>query len=539
MKKIYLVSTKIAGLMLIGLLAFSSCTKNFKDFNTNNPYEGLDKDLEGDFYYVGAFFPQLQLAVIPPNNNQYQRQQNLVGDIFSGQMAVIGDWNSGHNNQTYFMPTLDWSDHPFEKVFTAAFTAYNKIKQKTNSDFDSHILSWAQILKVASMHRFTDMWGPIPYSQVGTGELTVKYDSQKEIYEQFFVELTKAIEVLTGYVTRNPGTTPMVEFDMVYGGDYVKWIKFANSLKLRLAMRISDVNPTLAQAMAEEAVAHQIGVITSNEDNAQIQTSMAATMTNPLYTLSIDQGECCMGATAQSIMVGYDDPRLKSYFMQAIIDENTKGYFGSRTGDVITTGTRPNYVKLSRLNVLPSTPLMWFNAAEVAFLKAEAAMKGWAMGTTVEQAYNSGILLSMSQFGVEAPVIAAYTADAVKKPINFSNPVIPSQNTTAVSNITIKWDNAAADDKKLERIITQKWIAIFPNGAEAWAEYRRTGYPAQFPLTKDDSNGTIDPSIGIRRMIFPPKEKTLNAVNYQQAVVLLGGPDNGGTPLWWDTKHAK
>lgn len=533
MKRIYMVSAKIAGLMLIGLLAFSSCTKNFKDYNTNNPYEGLPGDLEGDFYYVGAFFPQLQLAVIPPNANQYQRQQNLVGDIFGGHMAAIGTWNSGNNNQTYFMPTSDWSDHPFEKVFTSAFTAFNTIKKQTENDFDSPVLSWAQILKIASMHRFTDTWGPIPYSEVGSGALKVKYDSQQEVYESFFLELNKAIEVLTGYVTRNPGTTPMAEFDMVYGGDYVKWIKFANSLKLRLAMRISYVNPTLAKAMAEEAVAHQIGVITSNGDNAQIQSAQAAAITNPLHAISITLEECCMGATSQSIMGGYDDPRLKSYFTEVTIND-VKGFYGSRTGERITNNTE--YKKLSRINVQPSSPLMWLNAAEVAFLKAEGAMRGWAMGTTAEQAYNAGILLSMSQCGVESAAIAAYTADAVKKPINFVNPILPGQNTTAVSDITIKWDDAAADEKKLERIITQKWIAIFPNGAEAWAEYRRTGYPAQFPVKHNDSNGAVSSAIGIRRMIFPPKEKLLNAEHYQQAVTLLGGPDNGGTRLWWDKK---
>lgn len=536
MKKTYMVNAKIAGLILIGLIAFSSCTKNFKEFNTNNPYEGLDKDLLGDNYSVGAFFPQLLKAVIPPDANQYQRQQNLVGDIFSGQMTVIGTWNSGRNNQTYFIPTLDWSDHPFEKVFTNAFAAFNQIKKKTNSDFESHSLSWAQILKIASMHRFTDTWGPLPYSGLGVGSLAVKYDSQQEVYESFFIEITKAIDVLTGFVTRNPGVTPMAEFDMVYGGDYVKWIKFANSLKLRLAMRISDVNPTLAQAMAEEAVSHQIGVITSNDDNAQIQTSQASTMTNPLFTISITQEECCMGATAQSIMVGYEDPRLGAYFTQVSINDKS-GYYGTRTGEIITTNTE--YKKFSRIKVLPSTPLMWMNASEVAFLMAEGAVRNWAMGTTAEAAYNTGIRLSMEQNNVDPTSTASYIANTDKKPIDFVNPIFPTQNITAASDITIKWDDAATDEKKLERLITQKWIAVFPNGAEAWAEYRRTGYPKQFPVKNNHSNGNIDSNIGIRRMDFPPNEKLLNAKNYEQAVTLLGGPDHGGTPLWWDTKHKK
>lgn len=532
---IYLMSAKIAGILLLGLLALSSCTKNFEKYNLNSPYEGTDEDLEGDFYYVGAFFPQLQMAVIPPNANQYQRQQNLVGDIFSGHMAVIGTWNSGKNNQTYFTPTADWSDHPFEKVFTSAFTAFNKIKEKSNGDLDSPVLSWAQILKIASMHRFTDTWGPIPYSEVGSGSLMVKYDSQKEVYEQFFVELTKAIDVLTGYVTRNPGTTPMKEFDMVYGGDYAKWVKFGNSLKLRLAMRVSDIDPVLARKNAEEAVNHPLGLITSNADNAQIQSGQAASITNPLYMISVDLKECCMGATAQSIMVGYDDPRLSSYFSSVTINGKT-GYFGNRTGERITA--KAEYEKLSRINVSSGTPIVWLNAAEVAFLKAEGAVNGWTMGATAEEAYNTGIRLSMEQCGVGSDA-ATYMADNVKTPIAYVNPLFSSQNTAAVSDITIKWDEAATAERKLERIITQKWIALFPNGAEAWAEVRRTGYPKQFPVKNNDSNGTVDSNIGIRRMIFPPKEKLLNPENYQKAVVTLGGPDTGGTPLWWDKKHSK
>ena len=105
-----------------------------------------------------------------------------------------------------------------------------------------------------------------------------------------------------------------------------------------------------------------------------------------------------------------------------------------------------------------------------------------------------------------------------------------------VSTLTIKWNEADNEERKLERIITQKWIALYPNGAEAWSEYRRTGYPAQFPAIDDYSNGAVNVKIGPRRIPFPPSERRLNAENVEKAVQLLGGPDEAGTPLWWDKK---
>lgn len=529
MKNNILNGVKIA-ILLVGITAFSSCTGDFLEYNTNH-YEGVEDDITS-----GTFFVQLQTSVIPTNANQYQRQQNLTGDIYGGHLAVTGDWFSGKNYQTYFLPINEWLNHPMEHVFVNTFGAWGEINKKMEGDFESPTLAWAQILKVASLHRLTDVWGPMPYSEVGNGAYAVKYDSQKEIYEQFFAELTKAIDVLTGYVTRNPGTAPMKEFDMVYNGDYTQWIKFANSLKLRLAMRVSYIAPELARKSAEEAVNHSIGVITSNDDNAQIKTTSAANVVNPIFTISNDYKECRMSAVAQSILMGYNDPRLPKYFLSTTLENDATGYFGTRTGERITAKAR--YEQFSCPNVEANTPLMWLNAAEVAFLKAEAALNGWNVGTTVEQAYNTGIRLSLEQHGAGAKA-DEYIIDETKRPADFSNPIFAAQNIGALNTVTIKWDESADPDTKTARIITQKWIAIFPNGAEAWAEYRRTGYPKQFPVKNNDAGSVIDVNIGIRRMPFPPKEYQLNADNISTAITLLGGPDNGGTPLWWDAKHRK
>ena len=196
--------------------------------------------------------------------------ENLVGDIYSGYMAIPTNFNSNKNNATYFFQD-NWLNSPFTKVYTQAIGAYIEIKRHTKADIESHVFQWAQILKIASMHRFTDMWGPIPYIQVGSGAMTTPYDSQETVYMKFFEELDKAVEVLSKFVANNPGSKPMADYDLVYGGDYTKWIKFANSLHLRLAMRLAYVKPDVAQREAEKAVTAQGGLITSNDDNTGVK----------------------------------------------------------------------------------------------------------------------------------------------------------------------------------------------------------------------------------------------------------------------------
>ena len=119
--------------------------------------------------------------------------------------------------------------------------------------------------------------------------------------------------------------------------------------------------------------------------------------------------------------------------------------------------------------------------------------------------------------------------------VDNTDPKNPANSSAAVSTITVQWDGTASNEQKLERIITQKWLAIFPDGQEAWSEYRRTGYPKLFPVANNFSVGTIDTQIGIRRIPFPTSEYgNGNSAEVAKAVGLLGGPDNGGTRLWWD-----
>lgn len=255
---------------------------------------------------------------------------------------------------------------------------------------------------------------------------------------------------------------------------------------------------------------------------------------NQLYTMWANYKDIRMGASIWSILTGYEDPRLSKMFTQGTLNE-TSGYFALRTG-LNLDSNKDSRLGYSSPNIQSNTPIIWINAAEVAFLKAEGALRGWNMGgATPQSAYEEGIRLSFNEWGASGA--NEYMTDEVKTAANYIDPLKSSNNISAVSNITIGWKENDSKDKKLERIITQKWIATFPNGQEAWTEFRRTGYPKLFPVAVNNSSGTVDTDIQIRRLPFAKSEYTLNPQNIQEAIQLLGGQDNGGTRLWWDIEN--
>ena len=175
------------------------------------------------------------------------------------------------------------------------------------------------------------------------------------------------------------------------------------------------------------------------------------------------------------------------------------------------------------------------NAAEVAFLRAEGtAIYGFNMGGNAADFYNDGIRLSFEQWGVNGA--EGYITDDSSKPALYIDPAGVNTYERTLSTITIKWDEGATKAQKQERIITQKWIALWPLGNEAWADYRRTGYPRLIPATEEGnlSGGIVDSERGARRMPYPSEEYTSNTANIQYAVSnYLGGPDNMATDVWW------
>ena len=500
----------------------SACTGSFEDINTD-PYAAGKDDMSNDNYIVSSILTGMQGWVIPLDVNTHQFTDIVLGGALGGYTA---DSNPGLSTRiAIFNPTNDWTRVMLIRVIPEIYTAYNKLKVNSN---DEVALALASVIRVSAVHRVTDTYGPIPYSQIGADDaLTSPYDSQEQVYNQLFTELNAALEVLRAHSAESIKATS----DKIYSGNLSKWVRYANSLKLRIAMRLSYVAPALAEQYVREALAEDAGgVIESNADNAQIPTQ-----NNPFRVVMYDYngGDSRVSADITSYMNGYKDPRRAKYFTESTFTGGIQnGYIGLRSGISIPTQS----LLYSNMVVDYTTPLMWMNAAEVAFLKAEAALRGW-YGSTADArtCYEEGVRLSFEQWGVSADY-DAYIADATSLPASYVDPLGKESNTGETSSVTIKWDERGNFETNLEQIITQKWLAIYPEGFEAWCEFRRTGYPLLMPATNNRSGGVIPQGGYANRMPYPVEEYQENNEHINEAITLLGGPDNMATRLWWDCK---
>lgn len=528
MKKRNIINNFIVGSLVWG---FASCTGNYMDINSN-PYQ--PGDLTPDDYALGSAMSNLASAVISSDINTAQFTDCLLGGPLGGYFA---DSNAGWSNTiSNFNPTNDWSRVFLisDRIISTLYSNLSTVKQVSDNTNNPVPYAIAQIIKVAAMNRVTDAYGPIPYSKIGQdGKITIPYDTQEEVYDKFFEELDESIETLTEH--RNAALVASADF--VYGGNVQKWVKFANSLKLRLAIRIANVSPTKAREMAESAVNHELGLIETNNDNATWK--YFGSITNPLfvavrYNESESGGDTHPAADIICYMNGYKDNRRASYFEVSKWDEP---YVGLRRGINLKKANK-YFINYSRVKISASDPVLWMNAAEVAFLRAEAvAVYGFNMGGSAESFYEKGIRLSFEQWG--ATGVDAYLEDGSSVPALYIDPADLNTYEKNLSNITIKWEESASKEQKQERIITQKWIANWMLGNEAWADYRRTGYPKLLPATDEGnlSGGEVDSEKGARRMPYPSEEYTSNTENVQFAVSnYLGGPDNMATDVWWARK---
>jgi hypothetical protein len=514
------------------VLGFMSCTGNYMDINSN-PYE--PDDLSPDDYALGSAMSGMASTVISSDVNTAQFTDCLLGGPLGGYFA---DSNSGWSNTiSNFDAKNDWTRVFLisDRIIATLYSNLSAIKIVSDNTNNPVPFAIAQIMKVAAMSRVTDAYGAIPYSKIGEdGKITTPYDSQEEVYNKFFEELDASIEVLT----ENRNAALVASADFVYSGNVQKWCKFANSLKLRLALRIAYANPAKAKEMAESAVKQEMGLIESNADNAT--WNYFGTLPNPIFTAVRYNEEQTGGDTHAAAdiicyMNGYNDNRRASYFEQS--KWAGQAYVGLRRS-INLAKMAIHFSNYSTIKMKTSDPVLWMNAAEVAFLRAEGkAIFGFDMGGEASSFYNQGIRLSFDQWGVDGA--ESYLADGESKPATYKDPSGLYTYGKNLSDITVKWDESASIEKKQERIITQKWIANWPLGNEAWADYRRTGYPKLLPATDDGnrSGGVVDNERGARRMPYPSEEYTNNTENVQYAVQnYLAGSDNMGTDVWWARK---
>jgi hypothetical protein len=516
---------KYAITVLSAVFTLSSCTDGFKEMNTN-PFGVTDVELTQDNNFIGMHFPTIQQSIYYNRGGggyTFQVFQNLSADIWSGYMATPSDFKSGINNQTYFLNN-DWNDTFWSQTYNNVMTNQLRVTEKCaqiEGGAYAHFEAINTILRVLAMSRLVDEYGPVIYSKYGQTMLGGEYDSAQDVYKLFFSELAAAVNVLNESIGKP--LPSFATFDMGYGGNLEKWAKLGNSLRLRLAMRLVKYDATWARTEAEAAIKAPQGLLGSGD--SYIISGLG--WKHPLYTCSIEYQDIFISANIQSIMGGYNDPRIGKY-------GNAVGgqVVGVRTGIPGLAETQNIYKPLiSTVNVTAEAPAVIVSSAESFFLLAEAALRGWdTNGGTAKSFYEAGINASFSQWGV---AVGDY-AGSSNKPANWVDPLVADFNADAVSKVSPNWDDAKTDEERLEKIITQKWIAGFPEGMNAWAEWRRTGYPKLFPILKNDSQGVIPTELGVRRLTYTLAEQRNNAAGYAQAVQLLGGADTGATRIFWD-----
>jgi hypothetical protein len=362
--------------------------------------------------------------------------------------------------------------------------------------------NWEAVGRIMKSYMFsvmTDAMGDLPYSEALKGDtiLAPKYDTQQDIYTALFADLTTASTQI------DPAGVGFSTGDIMYGGDMTEWRKFANSLRLRLAIHLSNVDPTTAQAEAQAAVT--AGVFTSNADNAQLQYLATSPNRNPIYDDARGRDDYGMSKTYVDSLLSWSDPRLPVFAQlnhDPIVANQT--YEGLPNG--LNDGEGTPLVYISRIGAYwretPNAPMALLTYSEVLFLEAEAAERGWIAGNAA-QLYADAIRASMEQYGVADADIVTYLAQP---------------QVTYVPGAT-----------GLTQIAYQKWVSMFMQGMEAWTEYRRTLVPTLVPGPR-----AVLASIP-ERLPYEDQEAVLNKTNLDAAVAAqgFGASNNLTTPLWF------
>ena len=526
-------------------ITFVACTGNFESMNTDN----------SSLVSVSPAYilPFIQETIVNLDSGPYQRGDNLHSQLYCQFFGnTVGDWNTdryGYND--------DWAYSGFWEPYYSTLKHLKIIKELANQNSSyTNLYQMARITVAFGTIGMTDLFGDIPYSEAGTGNTAPKYDTQKDIYYDVFNELTEASNILKQNLTgqENIGENN----DMIYSGDLLKWIKFANSLRLRYALRLIYVDPDKAKYEGESALA--AGVFESNEDNAYVRVDASGSWGHPLYMICT--WNCfTMSKTMENILKNYSsvsEPRMPlSYGKSKAWWENEKNPSMTFKGEAFQ-GV-PNGLTATEMlaidedgwmknnpdnnscvyglqafptwntegilgNVKVALDFKVMNYAEVCQLKAEAALRGWNGAGVIKDNYEAGIRASF---------------------LEEREPVDASLYSTVNDNIylstgKVKWNEDASDEEKLERIMIQKWLCLYPNGIEAWAECRRTGYPKLNPISRSD-DPSINPENGefIKKIRYCDAEYRDNNINVTVPTINQGQGDGMNVRVWWDTGRYK
>lgn len=525
-------------MLLCCAVTMLSCSK-FDELNSN-PNTSLNLD------------PETMLSTVEYLPGANFQDQDRYFEYPGGWMALwSGEWTMveyGGNAQKSASDMARLWDKYYPDLITKVVALIDATKDDTAY---VNIHAMARILKVQDFLKLTDYYGDIPYFEAGKGyiesNLTPKYDKQQDIYNDFFNELDEAEKALDA-------NKPLPTDDLIYNGDIAKWKKYANSLRLRIAMRLIKVDPAKAQKEAEAAVA--AGVFTSNDDISAVRyenvrnpgTGMGKGngVSNIIYGTNDDRGcEFWLTTEMVEVMEQMHDPRLFNGYYATIqlrdadrtdvtdlvLAKRGGGYAASSMqaqkyewdvndkypGSDITIQYNGKDVNIEYIYSLLraskyiqafGAPYIFISYAETEFLQAEAAYRGWNIPGTAAEHYKKGLEAAVRQWTL-------FGAD------------VPDGDVTAFSAA-----NPLTSGKELDQINTQIWVLDILDPVEAWSNYRRTGLPN---ITFHTYNPSLNQSDGKmpRRIEYPTQETELNKTHYEEAVSRIGS-DDWLKRVWWD-----
>ncbi len=482
-------------LCLPALLVATSCVDSLKDYNVD-PKRALEGQAPGVTLVSSA---ELGLTRLVESTNVNLNPFRLFVQYWT---ETLYNDESNYNLKTRSIDRYLWerlyvgrgSTDP--TVAPAVLRNLSEAKSLITADqfldpkIKANQLACIEVLSVYAWTVLVDTYGNVPYSQsLDYNNAQPAYDDAATIYTDLFARINAAIGKM------DATTSGLGNADLVYSGSMAKWKKFANSLKLRMAITTADADAARAKTQAEAAVAS--GVFTDNVDNATFAFQSDLPNTNPLWEDLVNNGRHDFVGTSFFVnsLNTLQDPRLGTYFKPVA---GTTTYVGGVNGGLNTASkfSNPGAVLED-----PTLPGVLASYTEVEFLLAEAAARGFSVNGTATSHYEAGVTASILQWGGSAADAATYLAQP-----------------------TVAYATAAGTYK--QKIGTQAWIALYNQPVQAWTEWRRLDYPR---LT-----APVDALSPIPlRLTYPSVELNLNSTNYAAAVAAIGG-DKVDTKIFWD-----
>jgi hypothetical protein len=507
------------------IFGVSSCTKDFEGLNVDKG-DISDQDLTRDGAEAAVLLPIMMNKIVSTGTDE-QTQQNLQAESYAGYLEAPSNFLGNVNTTTYVTRGV-WGGS-YSVSVDNVMNNWLAMKKKGFDTKYPDLYALGLILKVAAGQRLVDTFGPFPYSKYGDSAEPA-FDSPPVAYAAMFTDLDKAVANLQAAETADPNAdqTRFKKWDRsTLAGEYTKWIKLANTLRLRMAIRISVVDAASGKTQAEKAVlAANGGVLDATTGSFSITIPNG---TNPHYTMTNAWSDTRISAAIVTYMQGFGDPRLPVYVLPATDPALAGSYRGIRPG--VERPTKSIYENYSKYNVAQAAPMKVVDGAESYFLKAEGVLRGWNMGGgTAQSFYEDGVKASITLNGAAG---ADVYLQSTSTQLAYVDPKRPDYASAPLTTNVVKWDEGAAFETKLEKIITQKWIAVFPEGTEGWSEFRRTGYPKQY-FIMSPQNPALPLGTFIKRLTYPSSvvSSSQNAVNAAVAAY-LGGVENEATKFYW------